>query len=379
MASGEYQGTPPFYSTDDSPSSTLILVNILDDMNVFLREMENACASRGKLFGHTQLDCFLAILLFSCAKSMLIDAYSFRDKYENKTLWRSVDAMKINSAFKVIISVFCWASKSDVIHQSEEDLSSPFLRETLTRTKAMVQQDKWEERGIKGTKEFLLNLGTSSTLDSRYNGFLAQKFSASLASYSSHFSNRINNLVLTPKPPQQPSFNGPDLYSASPPLRPVSTSNEPINGFGDLDSLHARRASEPQRLSSPTPSVESFVFVNDAANPENSARKHGGRKGALDAETSKKAREMRKLGSCWSCCKSHLETQICATNFSKGHLEWDAPREHLAKGVSKLNKSPIAFDHRLEYFARICFLVGCCSCKQGDVAWLNQRLPVEPI
>lgn len=311
MASGEYEGTPPFYSTDDSPSSTLILVNILDDMNVFLREMENACASRGKLYGHTQLDAFFATLLFSCAKSMLIDAYSFRDKYENKTLWRSTDAMKINSAFKVIISVFCWASKSDVIHQSEDELASPFLRDTLRRARAMVQQDKWEERGIRGTKEFLLNLGTSSTLDTRYNGFLAQKFSASSSSYPNHFPSRTNPLVLTPKVPQQASFA--DIYSASPPLRPVSTVNEAANCFGDLESLHNRRASEPQRLSSPTPSVESFVFINDAANPENSARKHGGRKGALDAETSKKAREMRKLGSCWNCCKYSLPWSFSAS------------------------------------------------------------------
>jgi hypothetical protein len=273
-------------------------------MNIFLREMENACASRGKLFGYTQLDCFFAILLFSCAKSMLIDAYSFREKYENKTQWRSTDAMKINSAFKVIISVFCWASKSDVVHQPEEELPIPFLRDTLRRAKAMVHQDKWEERGIRGTKEFLLTLGTSSTLDTRYNGFLAQKFSASSASYSNHFPSRVNALVISPKLARQPSFGQTDIYSASPPPRPLSTANEATNGFGDLhvESSHARRASEPQRLSSPTPSVESFVFVNDAANPENSARKHGGRKGALDAETSKKAREMRKLGSCWNCC-----------------------------------------------------------------------------
>ena len=305
MASGEYEGTPPFYSTNDPSSSTLILVNNLDDMNAFLREMESACISRGKLFGYTQLDCFLAILLFSCAKSMLIDAYSLREKYENKTPWRSTDVMKINSAFKVIISVFCWASKADVIYQAEEELPVPFLRDALNRARDLVHQDKWEERGIRGTKEFLLNLGTSSTLDTRYNGFLAQKYSASSASYSNHFPSRTNALVLSPKLARQSSFNNPDIYSTSPPIRPVSTTNEPTNGFGDvpMESSHARRASEPQRLSSPTPSVESFVFVNDAANPENSARKHGGRKGALDAETSKKAREMRKLGSCWNCCR----------------------------------------------------------------------------
>lgn len=305
MANDNFVDPPPFFPTNDPSSDTLALVNLEEDMNMFLRDMDTACASRGKLSGHSQLDCFLAILVFSVVKSMLIDAYSFRDKYEDLTEWRSTDAAKITSAFKTLVSVFCWSSRTDVVLQPLDDIHSVSLQQAIRVTRALVHQDQWDSRGIKGTKEFLLGLGSFSTLDTRYNGFLPQRFGSTPSSFSTHLRARENSVNLAARPNKQIFTGNVGSGSSLTPQTPVGVGLPARTALPDLEQIR-RHPGSARSLSSPTPSTESLTFANETVDTSSSGRKHGGRKGALDAETSKRAREMRKLGSCWNCCMSYV-------------------------------------------------------------------------
>ena len=177
MASGEMTEPPPYYPGDPRSSNTLILVDIKDEIEDFLGKFENTCAGRAKLTGHDQLAYFYALLVFGIAKSILIDAYSIRGDYEEENPWRDTDATAINSAYKALVGCFCWASKSDIILQAN-DAEGEF-GDAIQQTRTLVHHDKWEERGYKGTKDFMLSLGSHITSEGKYNGFFVQKFGLS--------------------------------------------------------------------------------------------------------------------------------------------------------------------------------------------------------
>lgn len=179
IASGKMVGSAPFYNSGDS-SNNLIRVDIKNDMEKFLRDIEATCAGRGKLTGQPQLACFYALLVFGIAKSILIDAYSIRALYEIEDTWKSTDAMAINSVYKALVSAFCWASKSDMILQECGESTTNHTNNETWGTCSLVRHDQWEERGIKGTKEFLLGLGSSGSSDTSYNGFFPQKFASKM-------------------------------------------------------------------------------------------------------------------------------------------------------------------------------------------------------
>ena len=145
-------------------------------MEEFLADMETMCAGRGKLTGQPQLACFYALLVFGVAKSMLIDAYAVREAYDGASTRTSNQAIAINSAYKALVSAFCWASRADVVLLECGDEVTNHKDNEVWGTCSIVRHDQWEERGIKGTKEFLLSLGSSIPSETAYNGFFPQKF-----------------------------------------------------------------------------------------------------------------------------------------------------------------------------------------------------------
>lgn len=154
-----------------------ISVDVKSDMEIFLGQFESICTSRGKLSGSQQLACYYALLLFSVVKSLLIDAYSIQGEYEDhRGHWDEREVTRIISAYKALVSVFGWASKSDVMLSDDIEANSSQFRFAIQATRRMLHQAKWEERGIKGAKDFLLGLGSFTFPNDSYNGFFVQKF-----------------------------------------------------------------------------------------------------------------------------------------------------------------------------------------------------------
>jgi hypothetical protein len=332
MASGDM--IPPLDPSSSTPN-TLVLVDLKDDMESFLRRFEKFCAGRAKLTGFAQLACFYALLVFGIAKSILIDAYSIRAEYEDPSPWNEEDATRITSAYKALVSVFCWSSKSDVIRDSEIDEDDE-LGAALLETRAMVHSEKWEERGFRGMKEFFLSLGSCFFADGSYNGFFMQKFgrerapktfskgvmaaNGTIARHPGHSkpreAGRDQQVTLLNQACNEPS-NAPTVHVFSVAQDQVSFERFDVAMQQDAPSVpflsHSPEQSRFQdlpresenatrRWSSISGGPSMFTFVaHDEGEGHCAGRGQSRRKGALDAETLRKAREVRKLGACWNC------------------------------------------------------------------------------
>ncbi len=330
MASGDM--IAPFDPSSSTPN-TLVLVDLKDDMESFLRRFEKFCAGRAKLTGFAQLACFYALLVFGIAKSILIDAYSLRAEYEDPNPWNEEHATRITSAYKALVSVFCWSSKSDVIRDSEIDEDDE-LGAALLETRAMVHSDKWEDRGFRGMKEFFLSLGSCFFAGGSYNGFFMQRFgrdrvpksfpkgvvpaSANIERPSSHSklreAGRDHQGTLLDQGHGEPSdrpavhvFSVAHDQASFDKFEETTQHGVPSVPFFSHSPTQNRfqgfpRESKGAHCPSISGNQSAFTFVShDESDGHCPGRGQSRRKGALDAETLRKAREVRKLGACWNC------------------------------------------------------------------------------
>jgi len=322
-------GPPPFDLTRSTPN-TLVLVDLKEDMETFLRKFERLCAGRAKLAGSTQLACFFSLLTFGIAKSILIDAYSVRNQYEESNPWSLNEAARITSAYKSLVSVFCWSSKSDVILQNEGEDEDPVARNLMREIQSMVKSSLWQERGYKSMKEFLLSLGTCFHPSGSYNGFFVQKFGLEEVEQLSSKIIGTSKIQKHRREISTASDDGSDVSSIIGASRPTSSGNSPLlhifqidpsvnysisdENFSDSLSNQASSqivAKQSEVMTTFMPSLQSssthlsargnspFTFVSqDESDSQHSVR---GRKGALKPEVSRKVREVRRLGACWNC------------------------------------------------------------------------------
>ncbi|KAE9364605.1 hypothetical protein N431DRAFT_354919 [Stipitochalara longipes BDJ] len=326
MASGDM--IPPFDPSSSTPN-TLVLVDLKDDIESFLRRFEKICAGRAKLTGFAQLACFYALLVFGIAKSILIDAYSIRADYEEPNPWEEEDAVRITSAYKALVSVFCWSSKSDVVLDPEIDQDDE-LGAALLETRAMVQSAKWEGRGFRGMKEFLLGLGSCFFADGSYNGFFMQKFgkeriprnfTKGVVAVNGNSEGRSSYTILKESGSPHRGRHASDEIKLAPTVHVFSVAQErdsfrrfdgpkqrdSISFFSPSPSKARFQDSPPESTNgahrlSISANQSTFTFVSHDENEGQSVgRGQSRRKGALDAETLRKAREVRKLGACWNC------------------------------------------------------------------------------
>ncbi|KAH9215926.1 hypothetical protein DL95DRAFT_388239 [Leptodontidium sp. 2 PMI_412] len=341
IASGDMVGKAPFDPTRSTPN-TLVLVNLTEDVETFLRNFERTCSGRTKLSGTAQIACFYALLVFGVAKSILTDAYSFRATYEDPNPWSEEEASKIASGYKALVSVFCWASKNDIVLYDVSSVNNGEAHNRLLQTRKMVQGSQWETLAFKGTKEFLLGLGTCFLPDGSYNGFFTQRFGLTelptivLKATPVGKSNFIEHpgMGVPASPPNHETspasistLDGTSVpFSISEGVSSSASPNAMIQaGSPDQTSRELLREghSEVARYDSPTGfSPTAFTFVaHDGNEPPIPARTHGGRRGALPPATLKKAREVRKVGACWNCWVMKMpcsEGSICQRCLKKG-------------------------------------------------------------
>jgi hypothetical protein len=295
-----------------------LVIDIMDDLESFLRAFEALCSSRSKLAGQRQLACFYAVLLFSIVKGLMIDAFSLRAGYESTRSWRDVDAVRINSSYKAIVSVFCWAARSDLMLESVNVDSGPSFEKDLEDTRNMVRTNEWTTWGVKRSKDFLIALGSGLLPDRTFNGFFVQRFGLSnMASIVSKPSNELKDII---------SFRPEDTF-VTVGFSPDGTISSDFDGASELQpqtspsGFVAFAPSPPEIPSTSTsnswrklkpvssPGWAHIVVDGDGFRPfghehggDGERRKKAGvRTGALDPEAKEKARRIRQMRACWNC------------------------------------------------------------------------------
>jgi hypothetical protein len=271
-------------------------------MEDFLGTFEGICSGRAKLTGAEQMSCFYALLVFGIAKSMLIDAYSIRSVSDYTDPWNESYALRITSAFKALAGVFASASKLDVILQDDRNLEGSNF-DVLRESRELVNMHRWDERGFKTTKDFLLSLGCFAFSGGIYNGFFAQKFGIDKIPQYSPMSPSDKNSE--PRSYKRSSGGHKDMmhtFSVSPksaanPRRDQSPSSSKTLSPGPETSIQTPNIATA-KASTSSPTYAKFTFVGHNGS---SKREHCRRRGALDEATLKKSREVRKLGACWNC------------------------------------------------------------------------------
>jgi hypothetical protein len=305
IASGD-MASPSFDPLRSTPN-TLVLVDLKEEFESFLQRLEKLCAGRGKLTGHAQMACFYALLVLCVTKSMLIDAYSIRAEYEDPNPWSEHDGMQITSAYKAMVSVFCWSSRYDAVLQEIGSAESHEWRQMLAETRSMVQDDLWPERGIKGSKEFLLGLGLCWYPDELYNGFLVQRFGLETLP---RVSVKIINTGRGESTSRPVSSSANDSMTHTFHISPVTTSSshshQSSNNEEDVMtwiSQNKKRLETLKQTTHPTTAgpASSFIFVGQDDEDDRSSSGRSRRRGALNATALENAREVRKIGACWNC------------------------------------------------------------------------------
>jgi len=185
---------------DSNPTHFPIpLPDVRRSLSKFLSYFEQSFSQRITLTAERWLDAFYAIIIFSMAKSLLIDTLSLRDDQERPTPWRASDAIQIGSVYKVIVSVFTWSAKVNswcprmpakgrdplMTHWNSDKWEnihpiSIKMRKALTDTQDLTRQALWKHGAIKSSKDFLMSLGTGDFLDLGFNGFLPQRYGSKI-------------------------------------------------------------------------------------------------------------------------------------------------------------------------------------------------------
>lgn len=150
-----------------------------DDTNLrkFLEMFSDSCSRRTSLSVQSWVELFHSLCLFSIYKTILIDAYALRAQYESPRRWKHSDAVSIDCVYRTLVSIFTWASGvKDPMLSEDYDSEDANTHEMLKSTREMIKIDRWKERGIKSSKDFLMNLGRGIFDDRTFNGFVLQTY-----------------------------------------------------------------------------------------------------------------------------------------------------------------------------------------------------------
>jgi hypothetical protein len=184
----------PNFNSNRTPFR-LPLPDVRRSLSEFLSCFDQFFLQRITLTPEKWLGVFYAIVIFSMAKSLLIDTLSLRDDQETPTPWRASDAIQIGSVYKAVVSVFTWSAKintwcpsipakgrdplmTDWTSIERENIYpiSSRMRDAFTATQKLTRQASWHHGTIKSSKDFLMSLGTGDFLDMGFSGFLPQRY-----------------------------------------------------------------------------------------------------------------------------------------------------------------------------------------------------------
>ncbi|KAH9205613.1 hypothetical protein DL95DRAFT_85541 [Leptodontidium sp. 2 PMI_412] len=210
--------------------------------------------------------------------------------------WKDMDAVRINAMYKILVSVFAWASKSDLIldvEQSIKEQDDSNLFKSVQDTRKMLRVEDCRPQGIKGSKDFLLSLGSHLLDDNKYKGFFIQRFG-------------VHSLTIRPVAKEAiigMSRTGHSDYVAHLPNLDSWAPSAETSRISDGWKSNAKIPSKELTWENTTlPRKRIRPVSEEYGNRSDDDRsRHGSRNGKLSPEVAEKAKRMRKLGACWRC------------------------------------------------------------------------------
>ncbi|KAL5323634.1 hypothetical protein ACEPPN_008173 [Leptodophora sp. 'Broadleaf-Isolate-01'] len=204
--------------------------------------------------------------------------------------WKDMDAVRINAMYKILVSVFAWASKSDLIldvEQSIKEQDDSDLFKSVQDTRKMLRVEDYPPQGIKGSKDFLLSLGSHLLDDNKYKGFFIQRFG-------------VHSLTIRPVAKEAIigiSRTGHSDYVAHLPNLDSWAPSAETSRISDGWKSNAKIPSKELTWENTTlPRKRIRPVSEEYGNRSDDDRsRHGSRNGKLSPEVAEKAKRMRKL------------------------------------------------------------------------------------
>jgi hypothetical protein len=189
-------------------------------MTQFLQSFEATTLGRGSLDHKTWLSIFYSLGIFSVTRTILVDmaANVGRSAATSQSGYASSPgAAAMHSVYKALVSIYAWTSPM-ILDESASEVGRDD-GELVKALAMIVQKEKWPERVIASTREFLLYLGTLDLEDGLHHGFLRQ-VSRGPASFPLSAISRHSDEPRKPLPEMRPAG---EAWPPNPP------------GYGDRD------------------------------------------------------------------------------------------------------------------------------------------------
>lgn len=147
-------------------------------MTQFLQSVDHLTSRRGILDPKTWAALLFSLCIFSIVRTILLDRVCQAHPSPG-----SNPPAGIHGVYKALVSLFAWSTPMllDRLPDSSIGVEDAELVESVS---ALLGRASWAERGFSSTKDFLLNLGTTDVNASLYSGFIRQRSSFRLGSFS---------------------------------------------------------------------------------------------------------------------------------------------------------------------------------------------------
>ncbi|TPX17447.1 uncharacterized protein E0L32_003090 [Thyridium curvatum] len=154
-------------------------------MTQFLQSFENSTVRRGVMDPRAWLAMFFSMCIFSIVKTILVDIVSYCPRsgsLSHSGFGLSSTTAAMHSVYKALATVFATCSPllmdEPNLPMGEDD------RDILNTASMIIRRDTWPERGLQSTGDFLLLLGNDEISGLPYHGFIRQRSSGRLGSFS---------------------------------------------------------------------------------------------------------------------------------------------------------------------------------------------------
>ncbi|KAH0543147.1 hypothetical protein FGG08_002492 [Glutinoglossum americanum] len=149
---------------------------------LFCKGLNSMLSCRASLIPEEWIAYFCSLCILSITKSIVTDICALQDEYKGTPPNAWVEANRMSSGYKALVSLFIWASPRDYLLEDwgeeakDPPSPDPEVQDLYRQALKMVHQEEWEARGIKSSEDLLLSLGSGFLEGDVYNGFLIQMY-----------------------------------------------------------------------------------------------------------------------------------------------------------------------------------------------------------
>lgn len=167
---------PIIFDDVDSYGRHQLLFNC---MTQFLQSFEGLTSRRGMLDPKNWLALVFSLCIFSVVRTILLD----RVCQSHPSPGSSSPPAGMHSVYKALVSLFAWSSPMLLDRPPDSPMGNEDA-ELVESVSALLGRTSWPERGFSSTKDFLLSLGIGDLDAPSFDGFVRQRSSFRLGSFS---------------------------------------------------------------------------------------------------------------------------------------------------------------------------------------------------